>query len=123
MKTTNNQLLIKISEEFSKGNLDFATVYLADDIKWNILGENPIIGKKEVLEASKMSKLQSFPVITIKSVIAESNYVVIESTGNAKTKTGKPYNQSYCDIFKFENEQLKEITTYLDTALSRNAES
>ena len=123
MKTINKQLLIKISEAFSKGNLDFATVYLADDIKWNILGETPIMGKEEVLEVSKMSLLQSFPVITIKSVIAESNYVVIESIGTAKTKTGKAYNQSYCDIFKFENEQLKEITTYLDTALSRDVDS
>ena len=33
------------------------------------------------------------------------------------------YNQSYCDIFKFENEQLQEITTYLDTALSQKADS
>ena len=123
MKTTNKQLLIKISEEFAKGNLEFAGAYLADNIKWNILGENTIVGKKEVLEVSKMSQLQSFPVITIKNVIAEENYVVIESSGKAKTKSGKSYNQSYCDIFKFENEMLQEITTYLDTALSREADS
>ncbi len=123
MKTTNNQLLIKISEEFANGNLEFAGAYLADDIKWTILGDNPIAGKEQVLEVSKMSQLQSFPAITIKNVIAQENYVVIESSGRATTKSGKPYNQSYCDIFRFENEQLQEITTYLDTALSRKADS
>lgn len=123
MKTSNNELLIKISEEFAKGNLEFAGAYLADNMKWNILGETPIVGKEQVLEVSKMSQLQSYPVITIKNVIAHENYVVIESSGKAKTKRGEPYNQTYCDVFKFENEQLQEITTYLDTALSREVDS
>ena len=118
MKTTNNQLLIKISEEFAKGNLEFAGAYMADDIKWNILGDNPIIGKEQVLEVSKMLQLESFPIITIKNIVADGNCVVIESTGKAKTKSGKPYNQTYCDVFHFINEKIQEITTYLDTALS-----
>lgn len=91
MKTETNQHLIKISEEFAKGNLIFASKYLADDIIWNILGEKPIIGKEEVLEVSKMLQLESFPIITIKTVIADRNFVVIESTGKATTKSGKPY--------------------------------
>jgi len=121
METTNNQLLVEISEEFAKGNLEFASAYLADDIKWNILGDNPIIGKKEVLEVSKMLQLESFPVITLKNIVPERDYVYIETTGKVKTRNGKPYNQTYCDVFKFKDGKLKEITTYLDTALSNEA--
>lgn len=123
MTVTNKELFIKVSEEFSKGNLAFASEYLADNIKWNILGEPPVVGKEQVLEVSKMSQLQSYPIITTKNVIAEGNYVVIESTGEAETKSGKAYNQSYCDVFRFENERLQEITTYLDTALSAKVNS
>jgi ketosteroid isomerase-like protein len=120
--TPNNLLLLKeISEEFAKGNLQFCNPYLADTVKWNILGNNPVIGKEDVLEVSKMLQLESFPVITIKNVIAEGNCVVVESTGEAKTKKGKPYNQMYCDIFRFSGEKLQEITTYLDTAISNEA--
>ena len=114
----NNHLLKQIGEEFAKGNFGFAEAYLADDIKWNILGEGPVVGKDQVLEVSKMLQLESFPVITIKNIVAEGDCVVIESTGEAKTKSGKPYNQTYCDVFKFKGETLYEITTYLDTALS-----
>ncbi len=121
MTTTNKQLLKKISEEFAKGNLQFCVAYLADNIKWNILGNSPIIGKEQVLEVSKMQELESFPIITIKNVVAEGYYVVVESTGKAKTKNGKPYNQTYCEVFKFDDEKLQEITTYLDTALSDEA--
>ena len=77
-----------------------------------------IIGKDEVLEVSKMLQLESFPVITIKNIVAEGNYVVVESSGEAKTKNGNPYNQTYCDVFRFNGNKLQEITTYLDTALS-----
>lgn len=119
--TINKQLQKKISEEFAKGNLKFSKSYLADDIKWNILGDDTIVGKEQVLEVSKMIQLQSFPVIKIKNVVSEGDYVVIESSGEAKTKNGKPYNQTYCDVFRFNNEKLQEITTYLDTALSKEA--
>jgi uncharacterized protein len=117
MKPTNKE----ISEAFAKGDVEFSATYLAEDIRWNILGNSPVIGKEEVLEISKMSQLQSFPVITIKNIIGEGNYVVVESTGKARTNSGKPYNQTYCDVFYFKNEKLKEITTYLDTALSNEA--
>lgn len=121
METTHKQLLKKISEEFAKGNLEFSAAYLADDIKWNILGNASVVGKEEVLEVSQMLQLESFPEITIKNVVAEGNCVVVESTGKARTKNGKPYNQTYCEVFRFNNEKLQEITTYLDTALSNEA--
>lgn len=121
METVDKQLQKKISEEFAKGNLDFTAEYLADNVKWNILGDSPIIGRAEVLEVSKMLQLQSFPIITIKNIVAEGNYVVVESTGEAKTTNGKQYNQTYCDVFRFGDDKLQEITTYLDTALSKEA--
>jgi ketosteroid isomerase-like protein len=83
--------------------------------------KNSIIGKKQVLAVSKMVQLESFPVITIKNIIAEGNYVVIESTGVAKTKEGKPYSQTYCEVFQFNNNKVQEITTYLNTAVSNEA--
>ncbi len=46
-------------------------------------------------------------------------FVVVESIGEAKAINGKPYNQTYCDVFRFSNEKIQEITTY--TALSKEA--
>jgi ketosteroid isomerase-like protein len=117
MKPTNKE----ICEEFAKGNLDFSAIYLAEDIKWNILGNSPILGKVQVLEVSKMLQLESFPVITIKNIVTEGDYVIVESTGEAKTKNGKPYNQTYCDVFRFNEGKLQEINAYLDTALSNES--
>jgi uncharacterized protein len=111
------ELQKNISQEFAKGNMEFCLPYLSENIRWNILGEDAVVGKNEVLEVSKMKDLENYPEIKLKSIIAEGNLVVIESEGKATTKTGKPYNQKYCEVFRFSNNILEEVTTYLDTRL------
>ena len=120
MATTNRILWERINTAFENGDMDFYESCIADDIRWNILGvENPITDKQEYLEVLKMQSLESFPEITIVNIIAEGDYVVVESTGKATTKKGKPYNQTYCDIYRFKDGMIQEVTTYLDTALSK----
>jgi uncharacterized protein len=111
------EVIKKISQEFAKGNMQFCLPYLSENVRWNILGEDSIIGKEEVLEVFKMKDLEHYPEITFKNIIAEGNLVVIESEGKATTKSGKPYNQMYCEVFRFKDNDLEEITTYLDTRL------
>jgi hypothetical protein len=115
------QRLKDISAEFARGNIAAMERHLADDVRWNILGNGTVTGKDEVIEVSRMVQLQSFPRITIGNIVCEGNFVVIESTGEATTTSGKPYNQAYCEVFRFHDEAIQEITTYLDTALSARA--
>jgi ketosteroid isomerase-like protein len=121
MMSRDNQLLKSISEQFAKGNMEFVEPYLAVGMKWNILGNGTVVGKDQVLEANKMAQLERFPRITIRNIVGEGDFVVVESTGEARTKSGKPYNQAYCEVFRFIDEELSEVTTYLDTALSIEA--
>ncbi len=117
---TDGQLRVAVSEAFAKGDLKTIQPFLADNITWNILGESPVTGKDEVIGVLRMSQLQSFPDITVKSVVNDGSVVVIESAGKATTTGGKPYNQTYCDIYRFSGNKLVGITTYLDTALSNS---
>ena len=110
-----------ISVQFAKGNMAFVEPYLSADVRWNVLGSETIAGRDQVLEANKMAQLESFPAITVRNVVGEGDLVVVESTGEARTKSGKSYNQAYCEVFRFRGEQLEEVTTYLDTALSVEA--
>ncbi len=122
MATINRALWQQINNAFENGDMNFYEAHLADDIRWNILGnKNPIKGKPEYLEVLKMQDLESFPKVTIVNIIAEGDYVVVESTGKATTKKGKPYNQTYCDIYRFKDDKIQEVTTYLDTAISKEA--
>jgi len=50
-------------------------------------------------------------------VIAEGDNVVLQWEGRATTKSGKPYNNSYCWVMRIENGKVREGTAYIDTEL------
>ena len=47
--------------------------------------------------------------------MAERDYVVVEGRGQAITKTGKPYHNTYCFVFRLANGKVQALTEYLDT--------
>ncbi|OHD69874.1 MAG: ketosteroid isomerase [Spirochaetes bacterium RBG_16_49_21] len=49
--------------------------------------------------------------------IAEDDFVVVECRGNVTTKSGQPYNNSYCYVCRMSGGKLTELTEYLDTEL------
>ena len=50
-------------------------------------------------------------------IVAEGDYVVIECRGKVTTKTGKPYNNTYCWVCRVADGKLTELTEYMDTEL------
>lgn len=113
MQTSNKESIKKIDERFTKDRNGFFLEYVADDISWNIVGMQKIIGKENFLEAMKKQELKSNTTITIRNVIIEGEYVIVESTGKSITKTGKPYNTAYCDIYRLKDGKIQELTTYV----------
>ena len=43
--------------------------------------------------------------------------VVVEARGQVMTKSGQPYNQTYCYVLRLSDGQVQELTEYLDTDL------
>ena len=54
-------------------------------------------------------------------IIADDRHVVVECSGKVTTKSGKPYNNSYCRVCRIEDGRLRELTEYLDTELVATA--
>jgi len=42
---------------------------------------------------------------------------VVECRGQVTTKSGKPYNNTYCYVCRLQDGKLKELTEYFDTQL------
>jgi hypothetical protein len=81
-------------------------------------------GKREVAErlaAPLRARLNGPIVFTLDDFIAEGDHVVMRAHGRATSKTGKPYNNSYCIVAKFADGKIKEMTDYVDTALIDSA--
>jgi len=100
---------------------------LAEDARWTVIGNCPIsgtyIGRQQLVEDAlkpQRAKLAGPPTPTVLRMLAEGDTVVIEWVGKATTKSGKPYNNSYCYVVQIENGKIIRGTAYLDTELVRS---
>jgi len=120
----NKQLVQDIFAELALGNSRPLVESMADDFCWTVTGSNQwsgmYKGKQAVLEGL-LAQLRSRIEGRVKTIghrfIAEGDFVVVEARGDNMTKTGKPYNNSYCFVIRLADGKLKEITEYMDTEL------
>jgi uncharacterized protein len=122
----NKELVRKLRE--AKG-LDAMFATMADDVRWTIMGttkfSHVMNGKQEIV--NKLFKpitaeLESMGSTITDNIIAEGDYVVVQQHATGRqTKTGKPYNNQYCLVYKVVGDKIKEITEYLDTELVTSA--
>jgi len=120
----NKQVITNMFAELARGNGAAFLDTMADDIKYTLQGRtkfsSTMNGKQEVM--AKLlgplgAALDGGIALTPYNFIAEGDYVVMLANGNATTKGGKSYNNSYCHVFKVVGGKVKEINEYLDTAL------
>jgi ketosteroid isomerase-like protein len=123
MGTAENKEAVRQMRE-AKG-LDEMLAAMSDDVRWTIMGStkysHAMNGKKEIVDKLLhpiFAEMESMGSNHVDNVIAEGDYVVVQqhATGR-KTKTGNPYNNSYCLVYKVIGGKIKEITEYLDTEL------
>jgi uncharacterized protein len=126
--TENKQLIQQIFEELSKGNSEPFVASMADDFRWTVTGttkwSGTYEGKQSVLAdlfGPLRTRINGRLRTTAHRLIAEGDFVVVEARGNNTTKSGVPYHNSYCFVFRLSDNQLKEVTEYLDTELVTSA--
>jgi ketosteroid isomerase-like protein len=120
----NKQLMQNIFTELSNGNGAPFVESLADDICWTIIGSTKFSGtyrgKQAVLNELLKPLFVQFAdqyTNTAHRFIAEDDYVVVECRGRVTTKSGAPYNNTYCWVCLVADGKLQELTEYLDTEL------
>jgi ketosteroid isomerase-like protein len=120
----NKQLLQRVFDELAKGNGRPFREAMADDFSWTIIGSTSwsrtYNGKQAVLDELMTPLFSQFANLytnTASRFIAEGDHVVVECRGQVMTRTGKPYNNTYCYICRLADGKLRELTEYLDTEL------
>lgn len=120
----NKKLLQDVFSELSQGNGAPFLESLAEDVCWTIVGttawSRTYRGKQAVLTellAPLRARLAHRNRVTAHRFIAEDDYVVVEARGRVATRTGVPYNNTYCWIFRMAQGKVSELTEYMDTQL------
>jgi uncharacterized protein len=120
----NKELLRRIFMELAKGNSLPFVESMADEFSWTIPGttkwSKTYRGKQAVLaELFAALRATLVPPIAVEAsrFIADEDYVAVEARGRNATKTGLPYNNTYCYVFRLAGGKLQEVTEYMDTQL------
>ena len=124
----NKKLLQDVFTELAKGNSRPFVDSLSDEVRWTIIGttkwSRTFDGKRAVL-AELLTPLRAQIADRVRvsgdRFIAEDDLVVVEGRGHNTTTTGKPYNNTYCWIYRLANGKIQELTEYMDTQLAATA--
>ena len=124
----NKQLMQSVFAELANGNGQPFMDALADDVRWTVIGTSPwsrtYEGKRTVIGELMRPLFAQFAdqyKARALRVIADGSDVAVEARGTVTTKSGKPYNQTYCYVFSLVDGKVRELTEYLDTELVSEA--
>lgn len=104
-----------MAKAFSEGKFETVFPFMSEDIKWNIIGNRVLNGKESVISFCGETQKYFSEVKTVfktSNIISDKECVAIDGTAEFTDKEGKTTCVSACDVYRFENEKLKEITSY-----------
>jgi len=120
----NKQLVRGAWDAVSAGNVQAFMDALADDVTWTFFGTHrfagTIRGKDELIAklfAPLGDILEGGIKVTIDTLTAEADRVIMEARGAARAKTGKAYDNSYCIVITVRDGKIAHVREYLDTEL------
>ena len=124
----NKKLIQDMFAELSKGNGEAFLGNLADDVQITLIGTTKFSGtfngKQEFIQkvlAPLGAQLEGGIAITPSNFIAEGDFVAMQAKGKSTTKSGKSYDNTYCQVFQIVNGKVQRMTEYLDTELVTEA--
>ena len=115
-------------EGLARGDGQGLLELFAPDVVYTVIGTTAYSGVfrgrsavKERLFRPLVAALATPLAIEVQSLTAEEDRVVAQLKGHAKLRSGVPYDNTYCFVFRFAGDSVAEVTEYLDSALVARA--
>ncbi len=118
MKTKLKKIVEKADEAFAFYKPEDFLSLCHEDIVWRMVGEETAMGKDEVRKWMALGIDNgdvSFepPSINYINIIEENKCVIAFGEMVIKKKNGHISNFSYCDIYRFKNDKIIELTSFV----------
>lgn len=113
MADTNKQIVEKVNAAFAENNPEVFLGFCKDDVKWNMVGDEIRTGVDTIREWMKSMGDMEPPKFTVENLFGEGDIVAANGDMTMKNKEGKDESYSYCDVYKFEDGKIAELTSYV----------
>jgi hypothetical protein len=106
----------QIAEAFCSWRFAETYPYMADEIKWTIVGREELMGRAVVIarceKSAKFLETVSTTHTQLKIYRAET-FVVVEGAAQFQDQENQTSSVASCDVFRFSDGRLVEITSYV----------
>jgi hypothetical protein len=106
----------QIAKTFISHNFDETFPYMADGIKWNVIGRHELLGRDAVMAQCAEAKKFLATVATTFTKLEVSragNTVFVEGACLFRDPKDQSSRVASCDVFQFSDGRLVEITSYV----------
>ena len=112
MSTKNKEIFKKADAAFAEGSIEGFLTFCADDVVWTMVGDRTVRGKNAIREWMASMDMET-PKFTVQNVIAEGDLLTSNGNMTMKDKQGRAVPYSYCDIYKFRDGKIVELTSFV----------
>ena len=124
MTTDRNKAVARqFFERFTASDIDGALALMTDDATWWIPGKKELSPTAGLYSKEKIGRLfhrmlaalDNGLTMTVKSSIAESDFVALEVESSGNLKNGRKYRQEYHMLMQLRDGRICAVREYLDT--------
>ncbi len=111
-----DELIKKLNEAFANCDTDFLAKSVTDDVKWEIIGEKTISGRKDFEKSLDRMRHGGPTEIKVSEIINIKDKSVVEGIVEFYVEPGKKKKYAFCDVYIFsdsDSSKFKELRTYV----------
>ena len=108
----NKEIVEKVNASFAAGGAEGFLSLCADDVVWTMVGSKTTKGKRAIREWLASMDTEP-PRFTVDNVIGEGDFVTAYGDMTMKDKDGKVVPYAYCDIYRFRNGKIVELSSFV----------
>ena len=116
MQSSKKQIVEAINAAFERNSIDDFLAYATPDLEWTMVGMGTWSSADTIrTEWTKMTEHQkpNFMKINTTHLIEEGDTVACEGVVHTKTKEGKDEEAAFVDVYRFEGDKVRELTSYV----------
>jgi uncharacterized protein len=110
---TNKEIVRAVNDAFNADDTDTIVSYVADDVRWDVIGFSTAIGREEFRKEVEREGFKRPPIITIIGEIEEGDRVAVEGTVIGRTMEGDEFELYFHNAYRLEERKIKEMRSYL----------
>ena len=111
MSAKHKEIIEKVNKGFENNDVEAFLGFCADDIQWQMAGDQPKNGKESIREWIKSVPDMGPPKINTTAIISEGNSAACYGDMTMKEKDEENF-YSFCDIYRFSGDKIVELRSF-----------